>query len=280
MKKIILKDGTIKNLGEKTEFMGIINVTPDSFFENSRAFDIETAVNKAALFIEQGAFILDIGGESTRPGAEKVDVTEEINRVIPVIQKIRKFDKNILISIDTRNSETARQAISAGADIINDISGLNYDSKMIDVVIECNVPVILMHMSGSPENMQNKPYYENVVQDVYNYLFQQIEFAKSRGINEHKIIIDLGIGFGKTKEHNIELLRNIDFFDTLGYPHLLAGSRKTFIGKILEKDSPNDRLFGTIGLTCYGVMKNIEIIRVHDVQENIEAARMFEVLKW
>ena len=257
MKKIILKDGTIKNLGEKTEFMGIINVTPDSFFENSRAFDIETAVNKAALFIEQGAFRLDIGGESTRPGAEKVDVTEEVNRVIPVIQKIRKFDKNILISIDTRNSETARQAINAGADIINDISGLNYDSKMIDVVIECNVPVILMHMSGSPENMQNKPYYENVVQDVYNYLFQQIEFAKSRGINEHKIIIDLGIGFGKTKEHNIELLRNIDFFDTLGYPHLLAGSRKTFIGKILEKDSPNDRLFSTIGLTCYGIMKNI-----------------------
>lgn len=144
-----------------------------------------------------------LAGESTRPGAEKVDVTEEVNRVIPVIQKIRKFDKNILISIDTRNSETARQAISAGADIINDISGLNYDSKMIDVVIECNVPVILMHMSGSPENMQNKPYYENVVQDVYNYLFQQIEFAKSRGINEHKIIIDLGIG--RKKQKNITL---------------------------------------------------------------------------
>lgn len=277
MKHIVLKDGQIKKF-EQMDMMGIINVTPNSFFEGSRTYNHKDAINRAEKLISEGAKFLDVGGESTRPGSDPVEIEEEINRVCPVIKEIKKNHPDILISVDTYNAKTAREAIKNGADIVNDISGLSFDKDMVKVVKEENVPVIIMHIKGQPKTMQKDPHYDNVVEEVYEFLEKQINYAKENGIGKEKIIIDLGIGFGKNYDHNIELLKNIDYFDKLGLPHLLAVSRKRFIGETLKEDDPENRLYGTIAITLYAKSKGIEIARVHDVKENYEAVKMYEAL--
>lgn len=278
MRYITLRDGRKYNF-DKMKVMGILNATPDSFFSGSRVQEINKALNKALKMIEDGADILDIGGESTRPGSEPVGVDEEIKRVVPIIEAIRKENKDILISVDTYRAETAKMAIEAGADIINDISALTFDENMVKVAKEYNVPVILMHIKGTPKSMQQNPHYDNVLKEVKEYFIERIEFAKNNGINSDKIILDPGIGFGKTYEHNIELIKNIDYFNELNLPILLAVSRKSSIGIALGNVPPEDRLEGTIAVTCYACMKNVDIVRVHDVLENKRALMMMEAIK-
>lgn len=280
MKKIVLKDGSVKEFKDgKMEMMGIINVTPNSFFAGSRTYELDPAVERAEEFIKQGATFIDVGGESTRPGSDPVEVEEEMRRVCPVIKEIKRRHPEVLVSVDTYNSNTAREAIKNGADIVNDISGLTFDPEMVKVIAEEKVPVIIMHINGKPKTMQKNPHYNNVVEEVYEFLENQVNFAIENGVSRDKIIIDLGIGFGKTCEHNIELLRNIDYFDKMELPHLLAVSRKTFIGKILEEEDPAGRLYGTIAVTLYAQCKGIEIARVHDVLANKQAVKMMEVLR-
>lgn len=277
MKHILLKDGTKREF-TRMEMMGIINVTPDSFYAGSRTAELSDAVARADRLVAEGAAFLDIGGESTRPGAEKVSIEEEIARVCPVIRAIKERHPEILLSVDTYNADTAEAAIEAGVDLVNDISGLTFDERMAQVVADAGVPIILMHTQGRPDVMQKHPHYEDVVSEVYDYLERQKNCAIAAGIHPERIIIDLGIGFGKTYEHNIALLRNIDIFDGLGCPHLLAVSRKTFIGKLLEEKDPEDRLYGTIAVSLFARQHDIEIARVHDVRENAQAVRMWEEL--
>ncbi|MGE9875224.1 dihydropteroate synthase [Hornefia butyriciproducens] len=278
MKHFLLKNGERKEFAHM-EMMGIINVTPDSFFAGSRTAETQVAVERADRLIQEGASFIDLGGESTRPGAEKVEVREEIDRVCPVIEIIRRKHPEILLSVDTYNAETAEAAVAAGVDIINDISGLTFDENMAAVAAKAGVPVILMHTGGRPDVMQKDPHYDDVVQEVYDYLQRQINYAVASGISREKIIIDLGIGFGKTFEHNMTLLRNIDRFADLNCPQLLAVSRKTFIGALLDEKDPADRLYGTIAVTLYGQLHGIEMARVHDVKENCDAVRMMEALR-
>jgi len=278
MTQLTLKNNEIYEFN-RMKFMGIINATPDSFFEGSRTQNAELAIQKAIELIAQGADIIDIGGESTRPGCDPVTDEEEISRVIPIIEGIRKIDKRILISIDTYRSETARRAILAGGDIINDISAMSFDSKMAEIVKKFNVPVILMHIKGTPKNMQTNPVYEDVVKDVTAFFEERIAYAIEQGIARDKLILDPGIGFGKLYEHNIELIKRIGEFHKLGLPILLAVSRKSSIGIALGNVPPNDRLEGTLAVSCFAALKNIEMVRVHDVIENRRAVTMMEALK-
>ncbi|GFR34815.1 dihydropteroate synthase [Thermobrachium celere] len=278
MRFITLKNGE-KYYFDRMKIMGILNATPDSFYEGSRFMELERALNRAEDMIKNGVDIIDIGGESTRPGSEPVGVEEEIKRVVPVIEAIREKNKNILISVDTYRAETARRAIEAGADIINDISGMTFDKDMVNVVKEYNVPIIMMHIKGTPKDMQKNPQYDNVLKEVKDYFIERIEYALKNGISKDKIILDPGIGFGKAYEHNIELIKNIDYFSDLNVPILLAVSRKSSIGIALGNVPPEDRLEGTIAVTCYASMKNVDIIRVHDVLENKRALMMMEALK-
>lgn len=278
MRYIQLKNNE-KYYFDSMNIMGILNATPDSFYEGSRVNNTELAIKRALEMIEAGAKIIDVGGESTRPGSEPVSEDEEINRVVPIIRGIRNENKDILISIDTYRARTAQKAIEAGADIINDISALTFDDDMADIARIYNVPVILMHIKGTPKNMQSNPHYDNVLKEVKEFFEERINYAIDRGISREKIILDPGVGFGKLYEHNIELIKHIDYFQTLDLPILLAVSRKSSIGVALGNLPPEDRLEGTLAITCYAALKNIEMIRVHDVLENARAIRMIEVLK-
>jgi dihydropteroate synthase len=275
---VTLKDGTRYNF-DKMKIMGIINATPNSFYKDSRANTIGFALEKTKRMIEEGADIIDIGGESTRPGSDPVDVKEEIERVVPLIKEIRKLNKDILISVDTYRAETAEEAIKAGADIINDISAMVFDDKMADVISKYEVPVILMHTKGTPKNMQENPHYDDVVDELMQYFAERINYAVSKGISRDKIILDPGVGFAKNYNHNIELIKRVAEFHQFNCPILLAVSRKTSIGVALGNVPAEERLEGTIAVTCYAALNNIEMVRVHDVLENKRAATMIEVLK-
>lgn len=277
-RELMLKDGSILQF-DQMKIMGILNVTPDSFYEESRNSIQETAVLAGMRMIEEGADILDIGGESTRPFAEPVTEEEELARVIPVIRDIRSRNSSILISVDTYRAATARAAVLAGADMINDISALRFDPSMAGVVAKLQVPVVLMHMLGTPKNMQENPEYSNVLQNVADFFSERVAFAVKSGIHSSRIILDPGIGFGKRYEHNIELIRNISSFEQFQKPILLAASRKSVVGTALGNAAPKDRLEGTLALSCYASMQNVDMIRVHDVLENKRAVRMMEVLK-
>jgi dihydropteroate synthase len=245
--------------------MGILNRTPDSFSDGGDYFDLKDAENQIAKMIMQGADIIDIGGESTRPGASPVEPNEEIKRVVPLIKKISK-NHNVPISIDTYRSKTALAAIEAGANMVNDVWGLKADPQMADVVAQFNIPVCIMHNKKSPE-------YKNIIDDVLNDFSKSIEFAIKKDIKDENIIIDPGIGFGKTYEHNIEILKNLEKFKKLGFPILLGISRKSMIG--LTLDLPVEkRLEGTIAANAIGISKGADIIRVHDVEANKRAAIM------
>lgn len=267
------------NLGKKTAVMGILNITPDSFSDQGRYFDSRLALIRAEEMVSQGADIIDVGGESSRPGAEPVSVKEEKNRILPVITELARKIK-APISVDTYKPEVAEAAIKAGASIINDITGLRYkNGSMAKVVSKHNVPVVIMHMQGMPRSMQKKPAYKNVIEDLLNFFQKQTEFARKSGIKDKNIILDPGIGFGKTLEHNIQILKSLKEFKVLGYPILLGASRKSFIGTILNNVPAKDRLAGSIAVASYAAGAGANILRVHDVQETVEAAKLIKYIK-
>ena len=271
----VLADGR-KITYEKMRIMGILNVTPDSFYSGSRVG--ADVVARAEQMLADGADILDIGGESTRPGSDAVSVEEEISRVVPAVEAVKKALSQSIISIDTYHAATAQAAINAGADIINDVTALTGDEAMAQVAADAKVPVVLMHMRGTPKTMQQNCEYDDVVTEVAAYLKQRAQALSELGIGADKIILDPGIGFAKNTEQNLELLQGLDALTTFGYPVLLAASRKTVIGQTLGNLPPQERLEGTIALSCAAVYAGANMVRVHDVKENIRAVRMLEAV--
>jgi len=263
----------------KTYVMGILNVTPDSFYDGGKFFSFDAAINHAKKIINDGADIIDVGGESTRPGSKRVTADEEVNRIIPVIDAIRKYNNEILISVDTYKSEVAKEAIEHGADIVNDISGGMFDENILKIVAKYNAGFVIMHIQGTPESMQINPVYsENgVVNDIINYFKQRISVAVNYGISINRIILDPGIGFGKTFEHNLEILNGLDKFGQFNLPILIGTSRKSFIGKILNTE-PENRLYGTIASVVLGIAKGANIVRVHDVKEIKDAVLVADAI--
>ena len=261
---------------ERTLVMGILNVTPDSFSDGGRFLDRAAAVAHATRMVDDGADILDVGGESTRPGSNAVSVDEELERVRPVIERLAELHPAIPISIDTRKASVAAEALAAGATIVNDVSG-GADPDMFDVVRERDAAVVLMHMRGEPKTMQEEPRYDDVVGEVHEYLRQRIEAAELAGIDPERIAIDPGIGFGKDLEHNLELMRRVDVLLDLRRPVLVGPSRKRFLGTIL--DVPEDeRVEGTIGAVVWLVSRGAHLARVHDVKEVVRAVRVADAI--
>jgi len=256
--------------------MGILNVTPDSFFDGGKYLNEANIIKQVSIMIKNGAKIIDVGGYSTRPNAAEVSEEEELKRVIPIIQLISNQFPDIVISIDTFRSNVAKQAVEAGANLINDISGGNFDENMFNTVAELNVPYILMHIKGTPETMQNNPTYTNVVQEIKEYFTTKISALNQFGFDD--IIIDLGFGFGKTVEHNYQLLNALDEFHCFNLPVLTGISRKSMITKVLGT-TPNEALNGTTVLNTIALMKGTKILRVHDVKEAKEAVLLVERLK-
>lgn len=254
-----------KNPDRETLVMGIVNVTPDSFSDGGKFYEPKKALEYATVLIDDGADIIDIGGESTRPGAEKVSISEELKRVIPVIDSIRSKHSDILISIDTTKSIVAQNAIEAGADIINDVSGLSFDIDMPRIIAKLKVPVIIMHMKGNPKNMQVSPEYKDLINDILIFFVKKIKMAINAGIDQNMIILDPGIGFGKTVQHNFQLLSKLNDFTELGLPIMIGPSRKSFIGVTLDLPV-KDRIDGTSATVSAGIMNGARIVRVHDVK--------------
>ena len=264
IKEYILQvNGKEFRLGLKTWIMGVLNVTPDSFSDGGQYLDKEKAIGRGLRLIEEGSDIIDIGGESTRPGSEPIPAQEETSRVIPVIKALRE-QTEALISVDTTKSEVAQAALDAGAEIINDISSLRFDPGMASLAAERDVPVILMHMKGMPKTMQINPYYEDVLQEVKSFLQERIEAAQAAGIKRERIIIDPGIGFGKRLEDNLTLINKLHVLGELDRPVLIGTSRKSFIGNILDLP-PQERLEGTIASSILSMAHGAHILRVHDV---------------
>jgi dihydropteroate synthase len=264
------------NLFCRTHLMGILNVTPDSFSDGGNFFKTEEAVRQGLKLAEEGADIIDVGGESTRPGSEPVTVEEELRRVIPVIEELAKRT-DVPISIDTYKSKVAKEALDSGARMVNDISALRFDPEMKNVVAYYKIPVALMHIKGTPKNMQDNPFYENVVEEIKDYLEESMRIANDAGIEEEKILIDPGIGFGKTLEDNLKILKNLKKFTELGKPLLIGVSRKSFIGKILDL-AVEERLEGSLAVLAVSIMNGANILRVHDVKESKRVARLVDAV--
>jgi len=257
--------------------MGILNITPDSFHSESRRFELQDSVKRGIEIWDYGATWLDIGGESTRPGARPVDTEEELRRVIPVIKSLKERRPEGLISIDTRRAKVAREAINAGAEMINDVSGFS-DPEMIDVVIETGCAVCIMHMQGEPEKMQDNPEYKNCVDEVSSFLFDKAQKLVDMGHPKELIIIDPGIGFGKLLKHNIQLMKSIDTLTDSNFSTLLGVSRKSMIGQITGKQKTEDRLPGTLATSAFAFYNDIDIIRVHDIDENVDIMKVLSEL--
>jgi dihydropteroate synthase len=266
------------DFGRKTFVMGIVNVTPDSFSDGGIYFDRDAAVTRGLRMVEEGADLIDVGGESTRPGSLAVDAEEETRRVDPVIEGLAKRTE-VPVSIDTYKADVARRALDAGASMVNDISGLRFDSGMADIVARHNVPVIIMHIRGTPRNMQVNPVYDALIPEIMDYLGAGIRLAIDSGIRKEKIIIDPGIGFGKTCAHNLEILRGLHEFTSIGNPILIGPSRKAFIGKILGDVPASGRLEGTAAAVAVAIMNGANIVRVHDVKEMVKVARVADAMK-
>ena len=262
------------NLGSRTHLMGILNVTPDSFSDGGRFFKLEEAISQGMRLAGEGADIIDIGGESTRPGSEPVSLEEELRRVIPVIQELAKRI-DTPISIDTYKSRVAKEALDSGASMVNDISALRFDPEMIKILAEYKAPVVLMHIKGTPKNMQDNPQYQNVVEEIKTHLEDSIKMAKEAGIDENKIIVDPGIGFGKTLEDNLKILKNLKEFASMGRPILIGVSRKSFIGKIFDLPA-EQRLEGSLVALAVSITSGANILRVHDVKESKRVARLVD----
>jgi len=257
--------------------MGILNVTPDSFSDGGKFLDVDSAVKHAVEMVDSGADIIDIGAESTRPGSEAVADDIQIARVVPVIERLTSLI-DVPISIDTFDSRVAEAALKAGAGIVNDITALS-DENMSAVICKYRVPVVLMHIKGSPATMQKRPVYDNVVEEVLDYLVARAQLAEKSGIKKDHIIIDPGIGFGKTFEHNLLLLKNIDRFVAMGYRVLVGTSRKAFLGKITDQDIPAERLLATAATVGFCAEKNVSIVRVHDVAEMAQVVKVINAIR-
>ena len=257
-------------LNGKCHVMGILNVTPDSFYDGGLHFDLADTQKRVEAMVKEGVEIIDIGGESTRPGSKPVTIDEELDRVIPAIKYIAK-NYDIPISIDTQKSEVAKKAVEAGAHIINDVGGLR-NEDMISVASEMNVPVIMMHMQGTPENMQKNPQYGDVVEDIKEWLEERINAAEKAGIKRSNVIVDPGIGFGKNLKHNLELLGRINEFKGMAGGVLLGASRKSFIA-MMTGNEEGDRLTGSLSAAIMGVTGGVDILRVHDVKETLSAVK-------
>ena len=281
---IIRHDKGYLEIGGKTLVAGVLNVTPDSFHDGGKYNNIENALNRAREMIEDGADIIDIGGESTRPGSSYVSADEEIRRVIPIIKELSK-ETDIPISIDTYKAEVADEAIKAGAQIINDISGLQADNEMARVAAENNTPVIIMHIKGHPHDFPKDPVYADLVPEIISFLENRIEYAVKSGIAHNNIIIDPGIGFGKRPEHNIEILRELNKFKCLNLPIMVGASRKSFISKVLELSDNNNisqldsRLVGTLVTLVIAVTKGANIVRVNDVKETVQVIKLYRAIE-
>lgn len=259
--------------------MGIVNATPDSFSDGGKFLDNDRAYDHARQLIDEGADIIDIGGESTRPGSDPVDVSEEIARVVPVLKRLRKHC-DIPISIDTTKSEVAEQAISAGADIINDVSALRADPKMVEIAAEYKTPVVLMHMLGKPKTMQVNPSYADCVKEVKQFFSERIHFCLNYGIERLQIIIDPGIGFGKRLEDNLIILKRLDELAAFECPLMLGASRKSFIQMITRRrDTPEQRLGGSLAAALWGLTRKVDIVRVHDVAATVEAFAVIRAIE-
>ncbi len=253
--------------------MGILNVTPDSFSDGGRFQALEQALSRARQMVAEGADILDVGGESTRPGAAEVGAEEELARVVPVIEAFRR-ESDLPISVDTTKSQVARAALAAGANFVNDISGLTFDPAMLKVASEAKAGIFLMHTPGRPESMQTRTRYQDLIGEVLEFLEAAVQKATAAGICRERLCIDPGIGFGKTPQGNLEILRRLDEFRSLGLPILLGTSRKSFIGKVLEQPVPSERLHGTLATLALGIDRGANILRVHDVRPAKEASLM------
>jgi dihydropteroate synthase len=254
--------------------MGILNVTPDSFSDGGEFSEAGRAIRHAMKMVDAGADIIDVGGESTRPGAVEVSITQEIERTVPVIQAMRERSATP-VSIDTRKGDVVGAAIVAGASILNDVSALSFDPQIIDIAIKYDVPVCLMHAQGEPKTMQNEPVYEDVLLDVFDYLEARISHVVEAGIRRKNIIVDPGIGFGKTLEHNLRLLQNLSLFHTLGCPILLGASRKRFIGTLGDAPETIDRIPGSVAVALAGIAQGVQITRVHDISETRQALTLW-----
>jgi dihydropteroate synthase len=264
-------------MGKRSALMGVVNVTPDSFYDGGRRLAPERAIADGVGMAVAGADIIDVGGESTRPGARLVSEEEELDRVLPVIRGLRQA-VSVPISIDTYKANVARAALDAGADIVNDISALRFDGGMAALVAKENVPVVLMHMQGTPQTMQTDPRYNDLLQDVKDFLRAQVRFAEESGIAPEKIVVDPGIGFGKKIEHNLQLLNRLSELATLGYPLLVGASRKAFIGKILDA-APDERMEGSLAAAVAAVLAGADIIRAHDVRETRRALDVADAIR-
>lgn len=268
--------GATWKLGDFPKIMGIVNVTPDSFSDGSQYLDPGLAAEHVAHLVAMGADLLDIGGESTRPGATPVPPEEELRRVLPVIERIAN-ETRVPLSIDTRNAEVAQRALDSGAVIVNDVSGLTFDPAMASVCARAEAGVICMHMQGTPATMQQNPHYDDVLAEVAAYLAERLDALEQAGIPRERIVIDPGIGFGKTAAHNLTILQNVDRFRALGRPILIGHSRKRFLGKLLGR--PVDELLaGTIGVAIALAVEGVDILRVHDVKATRDALSAFAAI--
>jgi len=256
--------------------MGILNVTPDSFSDGGKYINRDDAISHGIKLAAEGSDIIDIGGESTRPGAEPLSLEDELNRVIPVIKELAK-EVQIPISIDTYKSEVAQEALDAGASIINDISGLKSDDKMAGIAAEYDVPVVVMHIKGTPRDMQINPHYENMISEVRNSLAESVNIALNAGVDKNKIIVDPGIGFGKDLMDNFSLIKNLDYFKTLGHFILIGPSRKSFLWKTLDV-SPDETIEATSAAVTACIMAGADIVRIHDVKEVMNAVKVADLI--
>jgi len=270
------RTGTLE-LGDKTLIMGALNVTPDSFSDGGVFFQQDRALARALEMVEEGVDIIDIGGESTRPGARPIDPQEELSRILPVVKDLAN-QTDTPISVDTRKAEVARGVLEAGGQIINDISALRADPEMAKVIASHQVPVVLMHMRGTPETMQENIHYVSLVSDIIQYLKQSIDMASTAGVDLERIIIDPGIGFGKTVDHNLAIIKHLYQFKTLGRPILVGPSRKSFIGKILDLDA-DQREEGTMASIAASILNGAHIVRVHNVRNAIRVSRIADAIK-
>ncbi|MTI64989.1 MAG: dihydropteroate synthase [Firmicutes bacterium] len=268
-REIKCREHTLR-FGEKTIIMGILNVTPDSFSDGGRYVDVDKAIDHAKKMVEKGADIIDIGGESTRPGATEVDADEELKRVLPIVKRLVK-EVDVAISVDTYKASVAEKVLKAGAHMINDVWGLQRDPLMAEVIAKYDVPVIIMH------NQNNTEYRNDILKEVMGFLNKSIKIATNAGVNRDKIILDPGIGFGKTPEQNMHVMSRLGELNDLGCPILLGTSRKSMIGKILDLPSEK-RLEGTLATSVMGIIQGIDILRVHDVEENLRASKVTDAI--
>ena len=268
----------IKDQNQETLIMGIVNITPDSFSDGGKYYTLESAYNHSLKLIDDGADIIDVGGESSRPGALPITLKEELDRTIPLITKIHNNFPNTIISIDTTKSEVAEEAILSGANIINDISGLTHDNRMFRVVSKYNTPVVIMHMKGNPKNMQNHPVYNDLIGEIKLFFENQIKLATKKGIHKDQIILDPGIGFGKSYANNFQLINQLDKFCKLGFPILIGPSRKSFIGEALNEGIEN-RLEGTAAAVTAGIIRGARIVRVHDVKQIKRVVKITDLIR-